>query len=140
MSERFFIAQPTHSGICVVPPSTEAPQGQTFNAYKATGIDHDMKWSGKMSLPSIGDRIYMRINSIGYGSVVGYCESHGFVGLLVKPENPPEWYVKQTKARVAETDKARKLGPDKSQIERIREWPQWIQDGIACVFGAEISL
>lgn len=130
--ERFFILTPTKTDR-LAPNS----QGDLFPVYlDASGSE--MKWSGKGELPAIGERVYMAINSIGYGTVKGYCESHGFLGLLVLPENPPEWYRKQVKQHVDETIKARRIGPEKAKIERLREWPSWICEGIACVFGAEV--
>jgi hypothetical protein len=132
MAERFFILTPTATD--KLAPNSE---GKLFPVYlDAAGLE--MKWSGKMPLPSIGDRIYMAINSIGYGKVEGYCESHGWLGLMVWPENPPRWYFDQTRRHVDETIKARRLGPEKAKIERLREWPKWVCEGIACVFGAEI--
>lgn len=132
MSEKFYILTPTPTGRFA--PNSD---GQMFPVYlDASG--NEMKWSGAGLLPQIGERVYMKINSIGFGKVEGYCDSHGWLGLLVMPENPPDWYRKQIQQRVDETSKACRLGPVKAKIERVRVWPRWTCDGVACVFGAEI--
>lgn len=134
MSERFYISQPRATS-----STKEGPNGP-LPVYHADGVPIDMMWSGKMPLPAMGDRVYLKINSIGWAKVEGFCESHGYLGLLCRPENPPEWYVKQTKRNAEETVKATRLGPEKAAVERLRVWPAWVCEGIACVFGAEISL
>lgn len=137
--ESFFIPQPLPTGATKHGANAELP------TYKCAGFPNEMMWSGKMPLPAIGDRVYMHINNIGWGKVEGYADSGDdrnghFVGLLVKPENPPEWFWKQTKRVQSETARALRIGPEKAQIERLRISPQWILDGICCVFGIEISL
>lgn len=132
--ERFFIPTPTPTDRLA-----ENSEGKLFPVYlDASSLD--MKWSGKMSLPASGTRVYMHINSIGWGRVEGYAESHGWLGLLVKPEAPPEWWSKQRERNRKEHARALKIGAEKAAIERIRTLPNWILEGICCVFGAEISL
>lgn len=53
------------------------------------------KWSGKNPVPAVGDTVRVRINQIGEGRVCGYFTQHGYLGLLVQPHNPPDWYIKQ---------------------------------------------
>lgn len=54
------------------------------------------KWSGvSLVIPAIGEPIRVTMNGIGDGTVTGYFTEHGWFGLLVKPRNPPAWYVKQ---------------------------------------------
>lgn len=55
-----------------------------------------VKWSNRR-IPDIGERIYIKFNGFGFGTVRGYCHIEGFVGLLVEPDAMPDWYVKQTK-------------------------------------------
>lgn len=132
--ERFFILTPTPTDRLAADS-----EGRLFPVYlDASGLE--MKWSGKSALPAIGERVYMKINSIGWGVVKGYAESHGYLGLLVNPENPPDWWKKQRRNNAKEHALAVKLGPEKAAIERVRVLPQWILDGICCVFGAEIDL
>jgi hypothetical protein len=132
MTERFFIITP-------VATDRKAPnsEGTLFPVFLSEKTE--LKWSGKTAPPAVGDRVYMRINSIGWGTVQGYAESHGYLGLLVKPENPPDWFVRQQKANQKEAREFKRLGEERAAVERIRNWPQWILDGICCVFGAEIG-
>ena len=53
------------------------------------------KWSGNSAVPAIGATVRVRINSIGTATVLRYFTEHGYLGVLVQPENPPAWYVKQ---------------------------------------------
>lgn len=53
------------------------------------------KWGGKQPPPAIGANVIVGVNSIGPGEVLGYFEEGGFLGVLVRPDHPPEWYVKQ---------------------------------------------
>ena len=55
--------------------------------------NYDLKWSGDF-IPMIGDRIYVSVNSIGYGKVVGYFQEDGYLGVEVKLEDPPEWWIR----------------------------------------------
>ena len=56
------------------------------------------KWGGKAPPPAIGAKVTVAINMIGTGVVLSYFEAEGFLGVLVKPDTPPEWYVKQNGA------------------------------------------
>lgn len=71
------------------------------------------KWSGQVSIPEIGTRVYCKINKLGYGLVEHYFTEHGYIGVQVRLENDPDWHVKQTK----------------------NDW----HAGLALVFGAEIQ-
>lgn len=54
------------------------------------------KWSNlTFPVPAIGALVNVRINRLRASRVVGYFVEHGFLGLLVKPLAPPEWFVKQ---------------------------------------------
>jgi hypothetical protein len=79
-----------------------------------------LRWSGNFLLPDAGQQVRVTMNNIGLGIVVGYFSSHGYVGCMVLPVNPPEWLVSQNKA-------------DKSA-------PYWRKANIACIFGAEMVL
>lgn len=52
------------------------------------------KWSGKF-IPEVGDIIKARVNRIGLCRVLGYFVECGWVGVVAKPLDPPEWYVRQ---------------------------------------------
>jgi hypothetical protein len=59
-------------------------------------IPTGIKWSNlTFDVPAIGDIVNVRINRLRASRVVGYFTEHGFLGLLVKPLAPPEWFVKQ---------------------------------------------
>jgi hypothetical protein len=57
------------------------------------------KWSGKNPPPAIGERIKVSMNRLGWGRVAKYFVEHGWLGVLVKFEDPPKWYVTQNKER-----------------------------------------
>ena len=68
-------------------------------------------WSGAMPLPAVGARVNVIMNGCGPGTVLGYWEHAGYVGVRVALDSPPAWRRDQGT-------------PD--------SYP-------ACVFGAEIS-
>ncbi len=53
------------------------------------------RWSGTMPLPSKGDRVFVRINTLGPGTIRGFFMEHGYLGVYVNLENPPETYLRQ---------------------------------------------
>ena len=53
------------------------------------------KWSGADKPPEIGQCIDIKMNSIGAAKVDGYFVEDGWLGLITKPVNPPEWFIKQ---------------------------------------------
>jgi hypothetical protein len=53
------------------------------------------RWSGINPPPAIGEIVDVRINVIGPSKVVGYFVEINWLGLLVKPFDPPEWFVRQ---------------------------------------------
>lgn len=53
------------------------------------------KWSGDLPIPKIGEKVRINFNKLGSGIVKGYFIEHGYVGVLVKLDNPPEWKKKQ---------------------------------------------
>ena len=57
-----------------------------------------LAWVSKMPIPKVGDEVNVTINGIGRSIVLKYFVEHGFIGLLVQPQNPPTWYVKQNGA------------------------------------------
>lgn len=59
------------------------------------------KWSGTGAMaqpPAQGDTVKVRINGCGKGRVMGFFVDHGYLGVLVQLDAPPEWYVKQNGA------------------------------------------
>lgn len=112
MAERFFILTPTPTDRTVTVDGCGTP------SIYLDAFGMEMKWGQRNPLPAIGERIYVDMNQLGYASVVGYLESHGWLGLMVKFENPPEWFHKQ----VARHDASK---------------PKWMREGIGCIFSAE---
>ena len=51
-----------------------------------------LAWVSKMPIPKVGDEVNVTINGIGRSIVLKYFVEHGFIGLLVQPQNPPTWY------------------------------------------------
>jgi len=56
--------------------------------------------------PAIGERLTVRMNGLGPAKVVGYFTEGGYLGLRVKLETPPVWWIKQNADKLAkgETD------------------------------------
>jgi hypothetical protein len=78
----------------VLPAYELAVFGEQGNIVNARVSDKPV-WSGKQAPPKIGAKVLVRINRIGEAKVRGYFAQDGYLGLLVSPSNPPEWYVKQ---------------------------------------------
>ena len=57
-----------------------------------------LKWVCKEPIPSVGSEVNVKINGIGKSTVLRYFHEHGFLGLLVQPQDPPAWYNKQNGA------------------------------------------
>ena len=69
-----------------------------------------IKWSGIDPAPAIGERVRVAMNSLGYGTVSGYYIEHGYLGVYVKLDNPPAWYVNQNGRSVPATVFGAELG------------------------------
>lgn len=57
-------------------------------------------WSAEFAPPAVGDEIIIKINAIGKARVKGYCLVDGFLGVMARPIDPPEWFVKQNVGNV----------------------------------------
>ena len=57
-----------------------------------------LKWVCKEPIPSVGSEVNVKINGIGKSTILRYFHEHGFLGLLVQPQDPPAWYIKQNGA------------------------------------------
>ena len=55
----------------------------------------DDKWSGKLSIPEIGDRVRITFNGLGTGSVTSYFHEAGYLGVAILLDEQPEWHEKQ---------------------------------------------
>jgi hypothetical protein len=54
-----------------------------------------LNWISTKAIPQIGAEVCVKVNSIGRSIVKKYFVEHGFIGLLVQPLSPPDWYIKQ---------------------------------------------
>lgn len=68
---------------------------------KILNRDDPFKWGGNSPPPPIGSEVTVAVNMIGAGTVLAYFEEEGFLGVLVQPHDPPEWYIKQNGAGTA---------------------------------------
>ena len=57
-----------------------------------------LAWVSTKAIPQIGAEVCVKINGIGRSIVKKYFVEHGFIGLLVQPLSPPDWYIKQNGA------------------------------------------
>jgi hypothetical protein len=74
------------------------PQGWVFATPDSMGDDLLLKYSG-LFLPRVGARVRVDMNRFGWGTVTGYFVEHGWLGVEVKIDQPPAWWVKQQKER-----------------------------------------
>ncbi len=82
-------------------------------------------WSASFPLPKIAERVIVTINRIGASVITGYFAEAGYLGVMALPDSPPEYLRRQRLELLA-----------KSPREAL---PQWILDGVCCLFGAEIA-
>tara|TARA_B100000287_G_C20112291_1_gene574871 strand:- start:116 stop:442 length:327 start_codon:yes stop_codon:yes gene_type:complete len=57
-----------------------------------------LQWVSDKPIPAIGSEVCVKINGIGRSIVRKYFVEYGFIGLLVQPLSPPDWYIKQNGA------------------------------------------
>lgn len=57
-----------------------------------------LAWGSDKPIPAVGSEVNVKINGIGRSTVQKYFVEYGFIGLLVQPQNPPAWYIKQNGA------------------------------------------
>ncbi len=60
-----------------------------------------LKWGGKVPPPAIGAEIVVIMNNLGPAVVTGYFTEGGWLGLLCRLKNPPEWHRRQNAGRKA---------------------------------------
>ena len=69
------------------------------------GDPDGLSWSGvdgagrALAPPAIGERVKVGVNGLGFGEVVGYWAQEGWLGVMVKLENPPAFYIENRKDR-----------------------------------------
>ena len=75
---------------------TELVETKRVSRPKGTYTEFEqLQWVANKPLPSVGSEVTIKINGIGRSKVLKYFVEHGFIGLVVQPINPPEWYRKQ---------------------------------------------
>ena len=76
--------------------SPRASGGYIYTTAYLKGFDEfpDGKWSGRFK-PEIGESVVAAVNGIGTCTVLGYYVEDGWTGVIVLPENPSEWFVRQ---------------------------------------------
>jgi len=76
---------------------TTAPawQAPIWQGDKLMNPEAPFKWSGDADPPAIGTRIKVTMNRLGFGTVTGYFVEYGWLGVRVRFERPPRWWVKQ---------------------------------------------
>ena len=52
-------------------------------------------WSRQDPPPAIGEVVNIAINQIGLAKVMGYFVEGGYLGVLTKPIDPPDWFIRQ---------------------------------------------
>lgn len=57
-------------------------------------------WSNDDTPPAVNERIELRINCLGKAVVQGYVVIYGYLGVMVKLEDPPAWFVRQNNGNV----------------------------------------
>jgi len=64
------------------------------NGKRLASVTGNPLWSRPEQPPEVGDIVEVRINSIGLARVIGYFVQDGYLGWLVKPCDPPDWYIR----------------------------------------------
>ena len=77
--------------VLVETKSVSRPKG-TYTEFE------QLQWVSNKPLPAVGTEVEVKINSIGRSKVLKYFVEHGFIGLVVQPINPPDWYKNQNKS------------------------------------------
>jgi hypothetical protein len=113
--ERFFISMPTRT-------SERKKHGDKLLSVYRDHRKKELFWSGEFELPTVGCRVYIARPEIGWARVKGYFTAASYVGVMTIPLSPPVWWLQQ-------------------QAERRQSpgSPQWMQQGITCNFGDELS-
>jgi hypothetical protein len=114
MKAKFLIDMPTPAGV----------KDDGFALYDSG--EERLRWSAHFPLPAIGTRIYITMNSIGWATVEGFFAEDGYLGIMTRAEDPPQWLRDQRQRDLTNPRHADK--------------PDWWKQGIGCEFGTEIAL
>lgn len=78
---------------------TEAVETKSISRPAGTYTEFDkLQWVSNKPIPAVGSEVEVKINGIGRSTVLKYFVEHGFIGLVVQPQNPPDWYKNQNKS------------------------------------------
>jgi len=83
MKAQFLIEMPTPAGV----------KDEGFALYDFG--DQRLKWSAPFPLPALGTRVYITMNNIGCASIEGFFAEDGYVGVMTRAEDPPQWLREQ---------------------------------------------
>ena len=75
---------------------TELVETKCISRPKGTYTEFEqLQWVANKTLPPVDSEVTVKVNGIGVSKVLKYFVEHGFIGLVVQPIDPPEWYRKQ---------------------------------------------
>ena len=78
---------------------TELVETRSISRPKGTYTEFEqLQWVANKPLPAVDSEVEVKINGIGRSKVLKYFVEHGFIGLVVQPQDPPAWYIKQNGA------------------------------------------
>jgi len=78
---------------------TELVETKSVSRPKGTYTEFsELQWVANKPLPPVDSEVTVKINGIGTSKVLKYFVEHGFIGLVVQPINPPDWYKNQNKS------------------------------------------
>lgn len=128
VTERFFIPDPTLTELRKpIPSETGKPLNDKLLMVYHDDEGKEMLWSGSKPIPAIGSKVFVNMNGIGESTVKGYyasyCDNCSFVGVMVLPDNPPEYWSQNVK-NARRDPKAR----------------EWRKEGIGCITGIELRM
>lgn len=55
-------------------------------------VPNEYQWTGKMAIPSVGQRVRVRCNGLGNGTVTGYQVDQGYLAVMVSVDHLPEYF------------------------------------------------
>jgi hypothetical protein len=88
-------------------------------------------WSGEQAPPTVGTKVTAYMNNLGPATVKGYFIEHGWLGVYLSLRQPPEWWKRQTRERIARRRTISAAGGVVSPPDKT--------DRYAMLFGCEIE-
>jgi hypothetical protein len=79
---------------------TEKVETKSISRPKGTYTEfEELQWVCNKPLPPVDSEVTVKVNGIGVSKVLKYFVEHGFIGLVVQPVNPPDWYRMQNESK-----------------------------------------